>query len=94
MSETLETFRYLQEEAVNHTTECLRQQIVNNAWVLDDLAGIAENMAAVRHAFPENEELYQTATAELISALMIISVFSAELFKRPAPVASFTLSAN
>lgn len=94
MSETTETFRYLQEEAANHSTECLRQQIVNNAWVLDDLAGIAENMAAVRHTSSENEELYLKAEAELISALMIVSVFSAELFKRPAPMASFTLSNN
>jgi hypothetical protein len=94
MSSAIEAFRGLQKEAAELCTECLRDHIDGNTAVLGDLAEIAQNMAAIRHTSFENEELYQTATAELIAAVMIIAVFTAELTKRPAPVASFTLSAN
>jgi hypothetical protein len=94
MSAIIEVIRDLQKQAAGLCAECLRDYIGENTAVLSDLADIAENMAAVRHASFENEELYQTATAELTSALMIIGVFTAELTRRPAPVASFTISAN
>jgi hypothetical protein len=94
MTATIDAFRDLQKQAAELCTECLRDHIDGNTAVLGDLAGIAENMAAIRHTSFENEELYQTATAELIAAVMIIAVFTTELTKRPAPVASFTLSAN
>lgn len=94
MSATIEAFRDLQKEAAESCTECLRDHITSNAAVLGDLADIAQNMEAIRHTSLENEELYQTATAELIAALTIIAVFTAELTRRPAPVASFTLSSN
>ena len=90
----VEALRDLQKEAAGLCTECLRDHIEGNTEILGDLAGIAENMAAIRHTSFENEELYQTATAELTAAVMIIAVFTAELTKRPAPVGSFTLSAN
>jgi hypothetical protein len=94
MSATIEAFRDLHKQAAELCTECLRDHIAENTAVLSDLADIAENMAAIRHASFENEELYQTAMAGLMSALMIIGVFTAELTRRPAPVASFTISAN
>ena len=93
MSATIEAFRDLQKEAAELCTECLRDHVDGNAAVLGDLAGIAENMAAIRDASFENEELYQTATAELIAAIMIIAVFTAELNKRPVPLA-VVISAN
>jgi hypothetical protein len=94
MSSAIEALRDLQKEASELCTECLRDHIADNTAVLGDLADIAENMSAVRHTSFENEELFQRATAELISALMIIGVFTAELTKRPAPLATFTVSAN
>lgn len=94
MSATIEVIRDLQKQAEGLCAECLRDSIAGNAAVLDDLTGIAENMAAVRHASFGNEELYQTATAEVIAAVAIIAVFTAELTRRPAPVASFVISSN
>lgn len=94
MSATIEAFRDLQKQASELCTECLRAHIDSNSAVLGDLADIAENMSAVRHASPEDEELFQQANAELISALLIIGVFTAELARRPQPVATFTVSAN
>jgi hypothetical protein len=91
---TIEAFRDLRKQAAELCTECLRDHIADNAAVLGDLSDIAENMAAIRETSFENEELYQTATAELIAAIMIIAVFTAELANRPIPVASFTVSAN
>lgn len=94
MSATIEVIRDLQKQAAGLCAECLRDCIAENAAVLDDLTGIAENMAAIRHTSSDNEELYQTATAEVIVAVAVIAVFTAELTKRPAPVASFSISPN
>lgn len=94
MSATIEVIRDLQKQAAGLCAECLRDCIAENTAVLDDLTGIAENMAAIRHTSFENEELYQTATAELIAAITIIAVFTAELTRRPVPVASLTISNN
>lgn len=94
MSATIEAFRDLQKKAAELCTECLREHIDGNTAVLGDLSDIAQNMAEIRHTSFEDEELYQTAIAELISAVMIIAVFTTELSTRPAPVASFTLSNN
>lgn len=94
MTATLEVLRDLQKEAAGLCAECLRDYIADNTAVLPDLIDIAENMSAVRHASFENEELYQTAIAGVMSAVMITAVFTAELGKHPAPVASFTVSSN
>ena len=85
--------RTLQKEATGLCTECLREHIAENTAILGDLLDIADNMAAVRHSSYDNEELYQRAFAELMSAVLITAVFTAELRKRPAPFA-VAVSAN
>ena len=90
---SVEVLRTLQKEAAGLCTECLREHIADNAAILGDLLDIADNMAAIRHSSPDNEELYQRAFAELMSAVLIIGVFTAELRKRPAPFA-VAVSAN
>jgi hypothetical protein len=94
MSEAIGVIRDLQKQASGLCAECLRDSIAENTAVLDDLTGIAENMSSVRYASFENEELYQTAVAEVIAAAAIIAVFTAELTTRPAPVALPAFSNN
>jgi len=91
---TLEVIKTLQAESAGMSAECLRRHIADNAMVLPDLIGLAENMSAARDASFEDEELYQEAVAEVMSAVLLIAVFTAELVKHPAPVATFTASAN
>jgi hypothetical protein len=94
MAVTVEILRDLQQQAAGSCLACLHDNITANTSVLGDLIDIADNMAAVREESFENEELYQNAICEAISAILIIAVFAAELTKRPAPIATFTVSAN
>ena len=87
MGATIEVLRTLQKEAEGLCPACLHDHIADNAAVLGDLVDIAENMSAIRHTSPDNEELYQRAFAGLMSAVMITAVFSTELRKRPVPFA-------
>jgi hypothetical protein len=91
MTVTVEVLRNLQKEAAGLCPECLREHIADNTAVLGDLLDIAENMSAIRHSSFDNEELYQRAFAEVMAAVMITAVFTAELNKRPFAVA---VSAN
>jgi hypothetical protein len=93
MTVTVEVLRNLQKEAAGLCPECLREHIAENAAVLGDLLDIAENMAAIRHSSFENEELYQRAFSEALSAALITGVFTAELRNRPVPL-TVAASAN
>lgn len=84
MAVTVQILRDLQKEAAALCPECLHDNITANTSVLGDLIDIADNMAKVRRECFENEELYQHAFSEVISAVLIIAVFTAELDKRPA----------
>jgi hypothetical protein len=92
MAVTVEILRDLQQQAAGSCTACLRDNITANTSVLGDLIDVADNMAAVRRECFENEELYQQAFCEVISAVLIIAVFTAELDKRPRVLVA--LSAN
>jgi hypothetical protein len=87
MAATVEVLRTLQKEAAGLCPECLHEHVADNAAVLGDLIEVAGNMAAIRQTSPDNEELYQRAFAELMSAVLITAVFTAELRKRPVPFA-------
>jgi hypothetical protein len=82
MAATIELLRGFQKDAAGLCAVCLSDDIARNARVLGDLLDIAENMSAIRHTSSENEELYQKAFAEVMAAVMLIAVFSAEMTRR------------
>lgn len=94
MSPTIEIFRDLQKQAAELCTDCLRDHIEDNIAILGDLSDTAQNLDAIQHTSPENEELFLKAHSEFTAVLMTIATFTAGLVKRPAPVASLTLSNN
>jgi hypothetical protein len=87
MAATVGVLRTLQKEAAGLCPECLREHVADNSAVLGDLIEIADNMAAIRQTSPDNEELYQRAFREVMTAVMVIAVFTAELRNRPVPFA-------
>ena len=92
MAVTVQILRDLQKEAAGMCPECLHDHIAANTSVLGDLIDVADSRAKVRRECFENEELYQHAFSEVISAVLIIAVFTAELGKRPCVLVA--LSAN
>jgi hypothetical protein len=83
MAVTVQILRDLQKEASGLCSECLHDAIAENSAILGDLIDIADNMAAVRHLCFANEELFQRSFSEVMSAVLIIAVLTAELGKRP-----------
>ena len=94
MAATVEVLRTLQKQAAGLCPDCLREHIADNTAILADLLDIAENISAVRDSGPEAASLYERASAELMAAVMITAVFSAELARRPAELTAVKASAN
>jgi hypothetical protein len=92
MAVTLQVLLDLQKEVAGLCPDCLQENITLNTSVLGDLIDIADNMAKIRCESFENEELYQRAFCEVISAILIIAMSTAEFVKRPPVLA--VLSVN
>jgi len=80
---TVEALRTVQKAARELCASCLSDEIADNAAILDDLIEVAENMVAIRHLSPDNEQLCLAALGELMTAVMVIAVFTGELSHRP-----------
>ena len=87
MAATVEVLKTLQKEAGKLCPQCLSDHVADNAALLGDLIAVTANVAAVRQDSGENEELYQAAFQQMMTAVFVIAVFSGELSSRPVPFA-------
>lgn len=91
MAATVEVLKALQQDARKLCPQCLSDHVADNAVLLGDLIEITANMAAVRQYSAENERLYQAAYQTMMTAVMVIAVFTGELSQRPV---SFEIAAS
>jgi hypothetical protein len=87
MAATVEVLKTLQQDARHLCPQCLSDHIADNAALLGDLIEITQTMAAIRRDSAENEQLYQAAFQNMMTAVLIIAVFTGELTTRPVPFA-------
>lgn len=93
MAATVEVLQTLQHYAGQLCEQCLSDHVADSAALLPDLIEVADTMSKIRDHSVENEELYQAALAELMTAVFTIAVFTGELSSRPVPFA-ITASLN
>jgi hypothetical protein len=87
MAATVEVLKTLQNEAAGLCPQCLSDHVADNAALLGDLIEITATMAAVRQDSAENEQLYQAAFQQMMTAVFVIAAFTGELAHRPVPFA-------
>ena len=87
MAATVEVLKTLQEQAAQLCPQCLSDHVADNAVLLGDLIEVTANVAAVRQDSAENEQLYQAAFQNMMTAVFVIAVFTGELSQRPVPFA-------
>jgi hypothetical protein len=87
MAATVEVLKTLQNDAAGLCPQCLSDYIADYAVLLADLIEIADTMAAIRQDSAEAEQLYQEAFQAMMTAVLVIAVFTGELSQRPVPFA-------
>jgi hypothetical protein len=87
MAATVEVLKTLQTQAAGLCPQCLSDHVADHAAFLGDLIEITASMAAVRQDSDENEQLYQAAFQKMMTAVLVIAVFTGELAHRPVPFA-------
>jgi hypothetical protein len=87
MTATVEVLKTLKGHAEQLCEQCLSDQVADSAALLFDLIEVTHTMSKVREYSPENEELYQAARGQMMMAVFVIAVFTAELTRRPVPFA-------
>jgi hypothetical protein len=87
MAATVEVLKNLQSQAAELCPQCLSDFIADYAALLDDLIQVTDTMASVREYSAENELVYQAAFQQMMTAVLVIAVFTGELSHRPVPFA-------
>jgi hypothetical protein len=77
----------LQSQAAELCPQCLGDYIADNAVLLGDLIKVTDIMTSVRQYSAENEQVYQAAFQQMMTAALVIAVFTGELSHRPVPFA-------
>jgi hypothetical protein len=87
MDAMVEVLKTLQSQAAELCPQCLSDYIADNAVLLGDLIKVTDTMASVRQYSAENEQVYQAAFEQMMTAALVIAVFTGELSHRPVPFA-------
>lgn len=84
MSSLSEDIRELQAQASLLCTQCLRDEIAVRAEALDELVVRLLEATAACDGSPHGDEEYLRVFAEVMSTVLVLATFTAELAKRPA----------
>ena len=86
--------RMLEAAASVVCTQCLRDEIAEDAEALPELIERLEQAAAKRDGTPDGEADYHAAHAKVMVNVLALAVFTAELTRRPPELLVLDLKAS